>query len=868
MRNLTHQQSTRTLGVLASLCLWATLLATSAEEPAGIWPRRSAAPPFSVALYEPQIESYDREWMTARAAVSVVANGAEPVFGAVWFGMRLNVNAEGTLGRVNTVRLDQMRFPSGDLIAQTELDRLLSGSLVGAELPLEPLLASLARDKVEAEAATAGNQAVPDILFVTTPVALVRIDGEPELQGVPDTDLLAVINSNTPIFLQKGTTAWFMRVEDRWLSAPAVTGPWQDADGVPESVKKAVAASGAAATTTTARPQIVVVVRPTEVIATDGEPRYAVIPGTGLLYVKNTEADLLLDIAGQRHYALLAGRWFAATTPQAGPWEVVAGEKLPGGFAMIPASSPKYGLLAHVPGTTVAQEAVRDAEVPRTQAVKREVTTLAVAYEGEPVFAQAGSTTVYYAVNTPYSVLRLDPYYYLCYSGIWYYGNTAAGPWTVCVNVPGVIYTLPPACPVYPVTYVRVYDWTPDVVYCGYTSGYLGWYVGGPSLVFGLAYYDDAWWGRRDSRYYYHQNYRCGYYPTHRPFGHDRDRWDPPPPRPGGPLGPPPFVPRRPGPEYHMTLSTGPRGHDAPSGAWTPPRPNRYDQEPGSGLARQLHGDPRPPPPSGDRGGPPDRRDERADRTPTGRDDASRDLRPDRTPPERGDAGGQPPPATVDRPDRTPTGRDAASRDPRPDRPPRERERTAPAPQQDPADAERTDRTTPAPQPMIRREPAARDERGSRPAAEPAPTVTPTAPEPQPEPRTAPAPQREPRTAPARRSETRAAEPAPEREPRVAPTRQAEIRAPEPVAPPEPRVSTAPERELRATPTRQAETRGAEPAPARQAAPAPPAARPAPTRERTAPAEPQVAPPTAAGAPDDRDTPDSAPAAPRRSRGR
>jgi hypothetical protein len=902
MKTLKRNLPVRTTGVLTTLCLWAAVFAAAAQEPAAAWPRRSAAPPVSVALYEPQVESYDREWMTARAAVSVVVNGAEPVFGAVWFGMRLSVNAEGTLGRVNAVRLDQMRFPTDDLVETTLFDRLLGSSLIGAELPLEPLLASLARDKVEAEAAAAGNQAVPDILFTTTPVALVRIDGEPELQGVPDLDLLAVINSNTPIFLQKGTSVWFMQVDGRWLQAAAVTGPWQDADGVPDSVKKAVAASDPAAASTSARPQIVVVTRPTEVVTTAGEPRYAVIPGTGLLYVKNTEADLFLDIAGQRHYALLAGRWFATANPQSGPWEVVPGAALPSGFARIPEGSPKYGLLAHVPGTSVAKAAVQDAEVPRTQAVRREVTTLAVAYEGEPEFAQAGSTTVYYAVNTPYSVLRLDPYYYLCYSGVWYYGGTAAGPWSVCANVPGVIYTIPPACPVYPVTYVRVYDSTPDVVYCGYTSGYLGWYVGGSSLLFGLAYYDDAWWGRRNSRYYYHQNYRCGYYPVHGPYGSDRPGWGPPPPRPGGPLGPPPpFVPRRPGPEYHLTVNLGPRAPVGPSHPeWTPSRPNRYDQEPTSALAQQLHGN---PPPAGGHAGMPDR-------TPPGRPDRTPPGRPDRTPPGRDAASRDPNPVrpAPERAERTPTGRDAASRDLRSDRPTRERPDGAPAERaaNAPTATERTDRTTPAPQPLIRREPRARDERTDRTStapqplirSEPAtrderpdratsapqrePRVAPTRPvetrtadpAPQPEPRATPAPQREPRVAPTRPVETRTADPAPQpapratpapqREPRVAPTRPVETRTADPAPQPEPRATPAPQREPRVAPTRPVEA-----APVRPSAPAAPAARVAPTRERAAPADPQVAPPVGGATPDGRDAQEGVPGATRRSpRGR
>jgi len=570
MRNPTN----RLAGLLLVLTLCGACWLRSGE-PAPAWPRRVVAAPLTVALYEPQVESYDQDWVTGHAAVSVAKDAADPVFGAVWFGLRLTLNADKTLGRVSALRVDQARFPEADVVDSATLERLLGNSLIGTDLAMAPLLQSLEQQRAAAEAANAGSTAVPDILYTTVPVALVRIDGEPELKAVPDSDLLVVVNSTTPILLQKGSAKWFMQVEARWLTAPAVSGPWQDAAGVPDSVKKAVESGTVAAPAATPPLQIVVVTRATEVIQTEGEPRYTVIPGTDLLYVNNTDADLFLDIAGQKHYALLAGRWFAAVSLEKGPWEVVAPDNLPKGFAAIPPGSLKYGALAHVPGTTVAREAVQDAQVPRVQSVKRDVVNVTVEYEGDPQFVQAGQTTVYYAVNTPYSVLRVDPYYYLCDSGIWYYGVTAVGPWTVCTAVPGVIYTVPPTCPVYPVTYVRVYDWTPDYVYFGFTSGYVGWYVGWSGLVFGISYYDDDWWHHHHGGHYHH-NYHCGYRPDH---GWDRD-WDRghgpvPPPRPGFPGGLPGHLSPRPGPEYHA-FSGGRGAARAPSGPVAEARPDRY----------------------------------------------------------------------------------------------------------------------------------------------------------------------------------------------------------------------------------------------------------------------------------------------------
>jgi hypothetical protein len=44
-----------------------------------------------------------------------------------------------------------------------------------------------------------------------------------------------------------------------------------------------------------------------------------------------------------------------------------------------------------------------------------------------------------------------------------------------------------------------IYDSTTDVVYVGYTPGYMGCYVHGPTVVYGTGYYYSPWYGP----YYY-----------------------------------------------------------------------------------------------------------------------------------------------------------------------------------------------------------------------------------------------------------------------------------------------------------------------------------------------------------------------------
>jgi hypothetical protein len=165
------------------------------------------------------------------------------------------------------------------------------------------------------------------------------------------------------------------------------------------------------------------------------------------------------------------------------------------------------------------------------------------------------------------------------------------------VSVPGVIYTIPPACPVYPVTYVRVYDWTPDVVWFGFTSGYVGWYVGWSGLVFGFAYYDDDWWHhhhRHHGHYYRHYDhgYHCGSYPHHGwRYDHHRE-WRGWPVHAAGKDRMLAAYQDRPGPEYHEFAGSGARGKERPEGVRpTSYRQDRYDQEPTASLAGKARAD-------------------------------------------------------------------------------------------------------------------------------------------------------------------------------------------------------------------------------------------------------------------------------------
>src|SRR5438876_8486519 len=217
--------------------------------------------------------------------------------------------------------------------------------------------------------------------------------------------------------------------------------------------------------------------KPSEVILFDGQPVYAQIPDTQLQYATNTNSVVFVYKPTQQFYYLTAGRWFSASDPQ-GPW-TYATPDLPADFAKIPPSSPASAILATVPGTEEAKDAVLLAQVPTTMTIKpaEAQAKVKVDYSGEPKFEPIKGTSMAYATNTRDKVIKVGDVYYLCLQGVWFMSPNPQGPWTTAKSVPQEIYTIPPSSPVYNVTYVTQTANPDGTVTANYTAGYLGGFI-------------------------------------------------------------------------------------------------------------------------------------------------------------------------------------------------------------------------------------------------------------------------------------------------------------------------------------------------------------------------------------------------------
>src|SRR5438552_12901141 len=234
--------------------------------------------------------------------------------------------------------------------------------------------------------------------------------------------------------------------------------------------------------------------KPAEVILFDGPPVYAQIPDTQLEYATNTNSVVFVYKPTGQFYYLTAGRWFSASDPQ-GPWTYAAPD-LPADFAKIPPSSPASAILATVPGTEEAKDAVLLAQVPTTMTVnaKTAASKVKVDYAGDPKFEPIKGTSMEYATNTTDKVIKVGDVYYLCLQGVWFMSPNATGPWTTCTSVPQEIYTIPSSSPVYNVTYVTQTGNPDGTVTSNYTAGYLGTFILGAATGAILADGSGYWW--------------------------------------------------------------------------------------------------------------------------------------------------------------------------------------------------------------------------------------------------------------------------------------------------------------------------------------------------------------------------------------
>jgi hypothetical protein len=500
--------------------VWITLaaipcLSGQAVSTAETWPMQLDDHGFHLVIYQPQVDSWKKDRLEGRAAVTATKAGSAPgasteAFGIVTLSARTDVDKMSRMVGLEDIKVTSASFP-GAKPEQGDLEKAVRDSLPNwpKVIALDRLLADLSINGATPEGESTGlKNDPPKIIVSQIPSVLILIDGEPKLNAVGGSiKYTRVINTPALMLFDTMASRYYLDGGNLWMTSANLTGPWTQATNPPAdlaAVKSQVLADeekdphdhskDATPPPIGAPAAVYVSTTPAELVQIVGRPQYAPIPKTGLTYVSNTSSDLFRDVKTQDYYVLLAGRWYQSKALE-GPWASVPGSNLPKDFTKIPPENPKYSVLVSIPGTEQAKEAVIANQIPQTATVQRSQAKLTVAYDGAPQFRPIEGTSMEYAINTSSEVVHAAGRYYAVNNGVWFVAGAPTGPWAVADNIPAEIYSIPPSNPLYHDRFAYVYGSTPDEVYVGYTPGYMGAYVWDDTVVFGTGWWYPGWEG-------------------------------------------------------------------------------------------------------------------------------------------------------------------------------------------------------------------------------------------------------------------------------------------------------------------------------------------------------------------------------------
>jgi len=468
------------------------------------WPKEI---PFAgggtITIYQPQPERLSGDNLDLRAAVSIRRKSSdEPVFGAMWIQAKLDSRGNNSI--VTSVTVKQSKFAEDENISTSDFRSSVEKGFANLRIQFskESLQASIKQEQSEENL----KNDPPLIIYRDKPTTLIVLDGEPMEEKDEDLNLTRVVNTPYLIVKNPDDNKYYLYGGSFWYSSTRVKEGWTNVKKLPSRIKsldvkmkeeeKKASSENDDVSKFSTPTAILIVTEPAELIQTEGKPTYQSVQSSPLLYVNNSLDEIFKDIDTQKNYILIAGRWYQSSSLN-GPWEYVSQESLPRAFADIPAGSEKDGVLASVGGTDEANNAVMEAQIPQTAKVDRSTARVEVNYDGEPRFARIENTNLSVAENSNITVMRAaNNMFYALENGIWFISNNAFGPWQVANERPSDVDRIPPSNSAYNARYVHIYETTPQFVYVGYTQGYMGNYIYGPTVVWGTGWHYRPWRGR------------------------------------------------------------------------------------------------------------------------------------------------------------------------------------------------------------------------------------------------------------------------------------------------------------------------------------------------------------------------------------
>ena len=319
----------------------------------GGWPRNLVtASGADLVIYQPQILSWDgQRHVVAYAAVAYQPKQAKtPSLGTVRMEADTSVALEDRLVRFSSITLAETSFGTLPKPQVQEITTAIQRDMPEHDrvIALDRVLANIDQSQIIPKNVEGVKADPPQIFFSTRPAILIGLDGDPVWSPIANNDLKFAVNTNWDLFQHEQLKTYFLRNDRYWLKASELKGPWTPAGALPgsfaklpadENWKEVKSALPGAALDPKSVPVVHVSTVPSEMILLTGNPTYAPVSGTRLLWVNNTESDLFRLGQNGPVYFLVAGRWFSAPA-FTGPW-AFASTSLPEDFKRISLEHPR-----------------------------------------------------------------------------------------------------------------------------------------------------------------------------------------------------------------------------------------------------------------------------------------------------------------------------------------------------------------------------------------------------------------------------------------------------------------------------------------------------------------------------------------------
>jgi len=229
-----------------------------------------------------------------------------------------------------------------------------------------------------------------------------------------------------------------------------------------------------------------------EVVATDGPPKFATIVPNQLEGIENSQSLLFRDAEGI-FFLLVSGRWLSADSLDSASWTswtswtFVQPALLPAAFAAIAESSRWAEALASVPNTPASRIAVLANSLASERTLPRNA-TMAVRWQGDPNFIEVDDSGLSCATNTDSVVLKIAASYYCLSGGAWFGATAPLGPWNLCATLPESIASIAIESPLFFVRFVTISGTTAQTITYRSTSGSRCAFMANGLVVYGTGY--------------------------------------------------------------------------------------------------------------------------------------------------------------------------------------------------------------------------------------------------------------------------------------------------------------------------------------------------------------------------------------------